>query len=497
MIPQTVHIEYDLVAKNLWNNFKSHIKYLSITDQEVVELAFIQMVEAHTGQMRKSGEFYIVHPVAAATYLTRIGLDKDTLAACLMHDVPEDTHVSLKDLEQSFSKEIVFLISGITKLSKIKYQGEDRYVENLRRMFVAMSRDLRVIFIKLADRLHNLQTLKALPPHKAQRIAMESLEIYVPIAQRLGINYFKGEIEDAAFPYVYPHEYKQFISLSNIEIEKRKKLLEKMINKTKGILELEGVEEYSLKGRAKKYYSIFCKLQDMRATLDSMYDLVALRILVPTEDDCYHVLSLIHKHFEPHTDRLKDYIATPKENGYQSLHTSVTDNRSGLVFEFQIRTFQMHEFAEFGVAAHWAYKAKKKNDSDRFLESQNFKWISELVDLGRENLTQEEYLKHVKLDLFQDRIFVMTPKNDVIDLPKGATPLDFAYRIHEQIGSSAVMAKVNNRPAKLSDELHSGDEVVIVTGKHQKPKLDWLNWVKTHTAAKQIRARLRKNGQQV
>lgn len=318
------------------------------------------MVDAHLDQRRKSGEFYIVHPVCACLYLTRMKLDSDTLAACLLHDVPEDTKVSLKDLEQNFTKEVIFLISGITKLGKLKYQGEDRYAENLRKMFVAMSRDLRVIFIKLADRLHNLTTLEHLPAHKAQRIAMESLEIYVPIAQRLGINFFKGEIEDAAFPYVYPDKYNEFRLISEVEINKRQKQVESMIAKMTKALQGEELKDYNLKGRAKKYYSLYKKLKQKDLTLEQVYDLVALRIITKTIDECYYALSLVHKNFEPIKDRMKDYITKPKSNGYQSIHTAVKDPDSGQIFEVQIRTIEMNEQAEYGVAAHWAYKNQSK-----------------------------------------------------------------------------------------------------------------------------------------
>jgi GTP diphosphokinase / guanosine-3',5'-bis(diphosphate) 3'-diphosphatase len=476
----------------LWLNFEPKIKYLKHEEQEIIQLAFWQMVEAHKEQRRKSGDFYIIHPVAATTILAGMELDVDTLAACLMHDVPEDTDVTLRDLEKNFSKDVVFLVFGITKLGKIKYQGMDRYAENLRKMFVAMSRDLRVIFIKLADRLHNLKTLDSLPPEKALRIAKESLEIYVPIAERLGINYLKSEIEDAAFPYVYPEEYKQFVNNSKLEIEKRKETVTKLIIKTQEILDKADLKNLEIKGRAKKYYSVYRKTIDKDKNLEDIKDLVALRVVTHDVDECYLVLSELHKHFEPQKGTYKDYISKPKINGYQSLHTAVKDLK-GEVFEFQIRTKEMDDFAKFGVAAHWAYKARgrQQNKTENFLDPENFKWITELVDLGKEDISQEEYLQHVKLDMFTDRIFVMTPKGDVIDLPEGATPLDFAYKIHQEIGSHAVMAKVNDTPARLSDELHNGDVITITTDKKQHPKSDWLKWVKTSQAAKLIRAELR------
>lgn len=484
--------DLSVASKELWSIMKSQIEYLDTKGREVIELAFIQMVEAHGEQRRKSGEFYITHPVAAATVLANMKLDSDTIAACLMHDVPEDTHVTLKQLEKDFNPNIIFLISGITKLSKIKYQGEERYAENLRKMFVAMSQDMRVIFIKLADRLHNLKTLKILPPEKAYRIALESLEIYAPIADRLGMSVLKSELEDAAFPYVYPQEYKQFLSLSSIEIEKRKKQVERILKKLKKILIQEDLKGYKVYGRAKKYYSLYKKVSSKHPSLTEINDLVAVRIITPQINDCYHVLSLIHSHFVPVDHKIKDYISYPKSNGYQSLHTTVKDDQTGLVFEVQIRTADMHEYAEYGMAAHWSYKSKKNAVSDQFINSESLKWMKELIDLGKQDLTPEDYLKHVRLDLFQDRIFVMTPKHDVINLPLGATPLDFAYKIHEHIGSQACMAKVNGHPVKLSDELKNGDIVEIVTDSKQKPKRDWLSWVKTAQASKHIRYTLRK-----
>lgn len=492
MLTSLSQTDYLCAQQQLWEYLRPFIHYHSDQDIEKIELAFYQMAQAHEGQRRKNGDYYIIHPVEACVYLTKIGLDADTLCACLLHDVPEDTDVGLRELEEHFSREVIFLISGITKLSKIKYQGEDRYAENLRKMFVAMSRDLRVIFIKLADRLHNLKTLSALPPQKAKRIALESLEIYVPIAQKLGINYFKGQIEDEAFKYVYPDEYNHFVSLSNVEITRRNKVVDKMKKHSIKLLVGAGITEFEIKGRAKKYYSIYRKIKTKKTSLEHIRDLVAIRIICTNEEECYTAFSLINKYFTPISGTTKDYISRPKPNGYQSLHITVKDPVNGEMMEFQIRTKEMNEFAEYGVAAHWAYKQQDR--THEFLDSDSLKWITELVDLSRESLSEEEYLKHVKLDLFKDRIFVLTPNNDVINLPAGASPLDFAFRVHEQIGAHATLAKVNGQPMKLSGELQNGDVVEIITDKNQKPKLDWLGIVKTRQAASQIRYRLRKMG---
>jgi GTP diphosphokinase / guanosine-3',5'-bis(diphosphate) 3'-diphosphatase len=485
--------DLNLTTERLWAILRPKLDYLSQADLEIVELAFWQMKEAHQQQRRKSGEFYITHPVAATLTLAGIGLDRDTLAACLMHDVPEDTEVTLKTIQKNFSSQIAFLVGGITKLSKVKYQGEQRYVENLRRMFVAMSQDLRVIFIKLADRLHNLQTLEHVRPDKAKRIALESLEIYSPIAERLGIGFFKGAIEDAAFPYVYPEIYEQFVSDSTLEIERRKKLNEDLIQEIKQKLEEHKIPFKKIYGRAKKYYSIYRKTMDRNIGLQEQYDLVAIRVLTDNLEECYTVLSSLHEILDIIQPRTKDYIANPKPNGYQSIHVNFTHRQTKQIFEIQIRTQEMHDFAEYGVAAHYAYKAQNKgHKSFEFVSGENLKWIEQLVELGNKELSEEEYLQRVKLDLFQDRIFVMTPKGDVIDLPIGSTPLDFAFKIHEQIGAHASLAKVNGNPVKLSDELHNGDVVEILTDKKQSPKKDWLNLVKSVYASKRIRALLRK-----
>jgi GTP diphosphokinase / guanosine-3',5'-bis(diphosphate) 3'-diphosphatase len=480
-------------SDQLWVILKSNIIYLAEQDQELVELAFITMVDAHGEQRRKSGEYYIIHPVAACLILTKIGIGKTTLSACLLHDVPEDTSVSLKDLSKIFSNEIVFLVEGVTKLSKVRYQGNKDYVDNLQRMFIAMSKDLRVILIKLADRLHNLRTLNHVKPEKQQRIALESIEIYAPIAERLGISFFRGEIEDAAFAYLYPEEYQKYISESDIEINARSERLEIIKKRTTALLSDEGLTSFHILGRAKKYYSIFKKATEKNKFIKDIHDLIAMRIVVENVEECYQVLSILHRHFVPLDGRLKDYIKTPKFNGYQSLHSTVKDEETGDVFEFQIRTDEMNEYAEYGVAAHWAYKDKNKD----FLKRGNYEWIHELLKLGAEDWSETEYLKYMKLDLFQDRIFVMTPKGDPIDLPQNSTPLDFAFKIHDQIGSKASIAKVNGVVTKLDAILHNGDMIEIITDKKQKPNRDWLNFVKTVNAARHIRQLLRKNGERL
>jgi GTP diphosphokinase / guanosine-3',5'-bis(diphosphate) 3'-diphosphatase len=479
----------DQCSQNLWKVLVSKLSYLSLEDLKLVELAFTQMVLAHSDQKRKSGEFYIVHPTAATYILATIGLDKDTLCACLLHDVPEDTSVSLLDLSKDFSPEIIFLVESVTKLSTIKYKGEDRYAENLRRMFVAMSQDLRVVFIKMADRLHNLNTLGSLPQDKRERIAKESMEIYAPLAERLGMSFFRGEIEDVCFKHLYPKEYLDLSNLMDSKIEQRMKTVETVKQKIIKTLDQEGIKNVKVSGRAKKYFSIWNKINTKGHNLDKIDDLVALRVIVSSVEDCYNALSSIHKIFEAKEGRMKDYITLPKSNGYQSLHTSVTDKITGQVFEVQVRTEAMHEFAEYGVASHWNYKAKgnKERSMAKLMKNESYKWMSELVDLGKQEWSQQDYLQHVKLDIFNDRIFVLTPLNDAIDLPVGASVIDFAYRIHQDIGHHAVMGKINDKIAKLSDELKNGDKVEILVDKKQKPSRDWLKFAKTTNASKGIR----------
>ena len=483
----------EIASKQLWDFLKPYLSYLNSADLEQVEIAFMQMVDAHQEQRRKSGEYYIIHPVSACITLADMKLDRDTLIAVLLHDVPEDTEVSLRQLEKIFSREVIFLISGVTKLSSIKYQGEDRYAENLRRMFVAMSRDIRVIFIKLADRLHNLETLDALPPEKARRIALESLEIYAPIAERLGMGKFQDRLENLSFPYAYAQEYKALVEEVAQEYDIRQNVLEHIQKNIEYIFNEEDIKNIIIYGRAKKYYSLYKKLGAGK-TVDEVYDLIALRIITKDLATCYQVFSLIQSHFEPLANRVKDYIANPKDNGYQSIHTTVRDIETNTVFEVQIRTEEMHEYCEYGVASHWSYKQKSDIDTHSFIDTDRFKWIQDLVNLGKEPLSEEEYLQYVKLDLFQDQIFVMTPKGDAIRLLEGATALDFAFRIHQDIGKHASLAKVNGSPVKLSENLKNGDLVEIITDKKQKPHRDWLNMVKTPSAARTIRNNLRKQG---
>lgn len=489
-----------LASNQLWDILLPYLSYFSNKDLETIQLAFMQMANAHDTQKRKSGEFYIIHPVFATIVLANLKVDLYTICACLMHDVPEDTNVTLEDLSKIFDNQTVLLIQGVTKLSNIRYKGEDRYAENLRKMFVAISNDVRVVLIKLADRCHNLSTLQYLREDKQKRIAVESLEIYSPIAERLGISVLQNAIEELSFKYVYPELYNEFSADAKIEINRRQKQLELVLELTKKQLTEKKIPFVKVYGRAKKYYSIFRKIYDRDKSIDQLQDLVAVRIITETVEEAYLVLAELKNFFVPLADRYKDYITNPKPNGYQSIHLNVTlpeEYTSGISpnpFELQIRTKEMHEFAEYGVAAHFAYKAsRKKTAITEFLRGENLKWVKELVEIGNTTKDHKEYLLKVKLDLFRDRIFVLTPKNDVIDLPLGSSVLDFAYRIHEDIGNKASIGILNQKPVKLYTKLKSGDKVEIVTQKNQKPTADWLNWVVSKHSKSCIKSYLKYN----
>ncbi len=459
-------------------------------DTTMVELAYEVAEKAHKGQQRMSGEEYIQHPLETAYKLAVMDIDIPTVIAGILHDVPEETYITLDDIKKDFGSEVANLVAGITKLGKIKYRGMERYAENLRKMFVAIAQDVRVVFIKFADRIHNLKTLYALRPVKQQRIAKESLEIYAPIASRLGMNELQGEIEDLAFPFVYPEEYKWIVELSKKKYEIRYRETEKEIKKIRKKLAEQNYLPLKIYGRAKRYYSLYRKILRKDMDIDRIYDLVALRIIVKDTEECYRVLGILHALYKPMTGRVKDYIAQPKPNGYRSLHTTVySDNR---IIEFQIRTKEMEEEAEWGVAAHWAFKGVGKKKVKIQVDPEKLKWIKMLLEQGNRNYNPEEYLNNLKMDFFKNRIFVFTPKGDVIDLPEGAIVVDFAYHIHTFIGDHATSAKVNGKMAPLTATLKSGDMVEIITDKKRsKPSEDWIDKVQTNLAKDKIKQSLK------
>lgn len=471
--------------------------------QGLVGRAYRFSENAHKGQKRKTEEPYFNHALAAAETLLEWKLDEATVAAGLLHDTVEDTGVSLEAIRKEFGDEVAFLVDGVTKLGKIKYRGQEARAENLRKMVLAISQDLRVIFVKLADRLHNMKTLSALPREKQKRVAMETSEIYAPLAYRLGMQTLSGDLEDLAFPFIHPDEYKWLKVQVKEEYEKRNEYLERIKPEVEKILSKEGIKALVIDFRAKHYSSLYKKLLRYNMDFEKIYDLVAFRIILKTVDDCYAALGLIHKLWPPLPGRIKDYIASPKPNRYQSLHTTVIGPEEKIV-EFQIRTKEMHQEAELGIAAHWVYQQQKgfRSYFQRMparVKIEDIEWVRQLRNWlsTRSSLETkpEEFVESMKIDFFKDRIFVITPRGDVLDLPAGSTPVDFAYHIHSEIGDTCVGAKINGTFTPLDEELRSGDVVQIITQKNKKPSKDWLNFAKTAVAKNHIRNALKEKEQ--
>ena len=470
-------------------------------DLDMVRLAFDFAKEAHEGQKRKSGDPYISHPLETAIILAKMKLDLPTIIAAILHDVAEDTQYNLVDIKKNFGDEVEKLVAGITKLSIIKYRGDEKYAENLQKMFISMAEDIRVVLIKMADRLHNLKTLSALPEEKRERIAKEVLEIYAPIANRLGMSQLKGELEDLAFPYALPEEFAWFQREIIPKYQERLEFINNVINILKKEIKEEKIKLISIHGRAKHFYSLYQKLlrPQYNKDVDRIYDLVAVRMIVPTISDCYKILGIIHHMWKPLIGRIKDYIAQPKPNGYQSLHTTVFAT-GGKIVELQVRTPEMHEHAEYGIAAHWHYKEMDLKFFDRLKKGFSHKgyelpkklqWVNELVKWQKEAEDSQTYIKTLKIDAFQNRIFVLTPKGDVIDLPEEATPIDFAYYIHTDIGNRCGGVKINGVMEKLDTKLRNGDVVEIIIDRTKKrPSPDWLRIAKTASAKSKIKQQL-------
>jgi GTP pyrophosphokinase len=451
----------------------------------LIERAYELAAAAHEGQLRVSGEPYVTHPVETAYYLATLQMDAETLAAALLHDVPEDTDYTLADIEKRFGREVTRLVDGVTKLSKFGSGRtmEEQQAENIRKMFMAMAEDVRVVVIKLADRLHNMRTLQFLPEDKQVRIARQTMEIYAPLAHRLGIWQIKWELEDLSFKYLEPETYRKLAEL----LADRRKAREAFINKSISILRKElakvGIEA-EINGRPKHLYSIYKKMERKGAEFSEIYDIHAIRLLVRDVKDCYAALGVVHSLWRPIPGQFDDYIAMPKANMYQSLHTAVI-GPDAKPLEVQIRTNQMHEVAEAGIAAHWRYKEGSRGDR-RYDEK--LAWVRQLIEWQREVSDATEFVEGLKLDVFQDQVFVFTPKGDVKDLPSGATPLDFAYRIHTDVGHRTIGAKVNNRLVPLDSRLRNGDIVEIITTKAAHgPSRDWLSVVRTNAAREKIR----------
>ncbi len=478
-----------------------------LADPKVIERAYRFAQEAHQGQKRCSGEDYIHHCLQAAYTLAELKLDATIIAAGLLHDVLDDTKISPHQMEKEFGKDILNLVKGACKIGKIKYRGKERAIENLRKLFLAMAKDIRVMLVKLADRLHNMQTLEALPEEKRHRIALETLEIYAPLADRLGIGGLRGQLEDLAFPYTHPKEYQEITKQVKDKYIQGKKYLQKITPLVKKKLARKGIKVIEIHARAKHYYSLYKKLLRYNMDWHKIYDLVALRIIVPDIENCYASLGVIHKDWRPLIGRIKDYIALPKPNGYQSIHTTVFC-QGGKITEFQIRTPKMHEEAQYGIAAHWHYsegkgiknyikqKILKQEPTDKEARKllEELTWVKQLQEWQRGQFSSsQEFLDSLKIDFLKDRIFIFTPKGDVIDLPEGATPVDFAYQIHSDVGNQCTGAKIDGKLSALSEPLENGQVVEILIGKNKKPNRDWLKFVKTSQARNKIRAWYRKN----
>lgn len=458
----------------------------------LIEHAYSFAEKAHETQKRNSGEPYFIHVFETAKNLARYEMTPVTIAAGFLHDTVEDTDVTEEALEKEFGKEILELVNGVTKLGKLKYQGEERHVESLRKFFLAVATDFRVLMIKLSDRLHNLNTLEHVREDKRRRIALESIEVYAPLADRLGIGKLKGELEDAAFPYAYPKEFAKVneiiaekISGNNGQLEKVEKMLIDEFKKNKIIYA-------KIDYRIKHKYSLWKKLQKYKMDTDKIYDIMALRVILNSVEDCYRALGIIHALWKPLPGRIKDYIALPKSNGYQSIHTTIFNGDGGIV-EIQIRTIEMHGRAEYGIASHFAYK--EKSTKTKTPEDEKFSWTDKLKELEDATVdhSQENLLSELKKDFFTDRIFIFTPRGAVIDLPEDSSPIDFAYAVHSEIGNTCSAAKVNGKMVALSHKLKSGDIVEITTNKNSKPASKWLEYVKSSMARKHITAYLKEN----
>nr|WP_242654539.1 bifunctional (p)ppGpp synthetase/guanosine-3',5'-bis(diphosphate) 3'-pyrophosphohydrolase [Symbiobacterium thermophilum] len=457
--------------------------YNPTADVALIDNAFAFAKQAHEGQCRRSGEPYITHPIAVAEIVASLELDEESIAAALLHDVLEDCGVKYEELEERFGKEVATLVDGVSKLDRLQFTSRDEaQVENLRKMFLAMAKDLRVILIKLADRLHNMRTLKHQPSDAQVRIAQETMDIYAPLAHRLGLSEIKWELEDLAFRILEPDRYQEMAYLVARKRQERMAITQDLMDQLREVLEKEGIQA-EISGRPKHFYSIYKKMYRQGKDISQIYDLIAIRIIVEEVKDCYAVLGIIHSHWKPLPLRFKDYIATPKPNMYQSLHTTVIGPH-GEPFEIQIRTREMHRTAEFGVAAHWSYKeGKTDKEFDRKLQ-----WLRSLLEWHQEIRDAREFVESVKVDIFSDQVFVFSPKGHVFSLPAGGTPLDFAFAVHSDIGYRCVGAKVNGKIAPLDTALKNGDVVEILTSKQSPgPSIDWLKIVKTASAKNKIR----------
>ncbi|EJP6472763.1 RelA/SpoT family protein [Clostridium sp. FAM 1755] len=463
----------------------------SFTEKEIefIKKAYNFACNAHKEQKRISGEPYITHPEEVAIILFEMGMDVNTMIAGLMHDVVEDTQYTYEDVVKEFGNEVADLVNGVTKLGKIEYKTkEEQQADNVRKMLLAMTKDIRVILIKLADRLHNMRTLRFMPVEKQKEKSKETLDIYAPLAHRLGISKIKWELEDLSFRYINPNEYYFLVRKIAEKRAEREEHIKEIVSNLQQNLKKAGIES-EIDGRPKHFYSIYKKMQNKNKNLDQIFDLTAVRILVDTVKDCYGALGIAHTVYKPIPGRFKDYIAMPKPNMYQSLHSTVM-GVGGRPFEIQIRTYEMHKTAEYGIAAHWKYKEKVDNSNNVDLK---LTWLREMLDWQKETSDPEEFMQGFKIDLFSDEVFVFTPKGKVISLPNKATPVDFAYKIHTDIGHRCIGAKVNGKMVPLDYELKTGEIIEVLTSSTSKgPNLDWLSMVKSNQAKSKIRAWFKK-----
>ncbi|WWR14953.1 bifunctional (p)ppGpp synthetase/guanosine-3',5'-bis(diphosphate) 3'-pyrophosphohydrolase [Lachnospiraceae bacterium JLR.KK008] len=483
----------------LYQDLISHVKkYHPSDDISMIEKAYTTAYEAHKDQVRKSGEPYIIHPLCVAIILAGLELDKETIVAGLLHDVVEDTIMTEEEITEEFGADVALLVDGVTKLQQLQLSGStesksgdndrvEMQAENLRKMFLAMARDIRVIMIKLADRLHNMRTLKHMPPEKQQRIARETMDIYAPIAQRLGISRIKIELDDLSLKYLEPEIYYDLVEKIAVRKSVREKYIQSIVDEVNAHISNAGIKA-KIDGRVKHFFSIYKKMKNQDKTLDQIYDLFAVRIIVDTMKDCYAALGVIHAMYKPIPGRFKDYIAMPKANMYQSLHTTLIGT-SGQPFEIQIRTYEMHKAAEYGIAAHWKYKEASDGKKVERQEEEKLVWLRQILEWQKDMSDNREFMKLLKsdLDLFSDSVYCFTPTGDVKNLPAGSTPIDFAYAIHSAVGNKMIGARVNGKLVTIDYEIKNGDRVEVLTSQNSKgPSRDWLNIVKSTQAKNKI-----------
>lgn len=494
--------------KKIVHDLLSLLPFATKEDKDLITQAYNFAKEGHKHQKRMSGKPYFFHTLETARHLAELGMDATSIAAGFLHDTIEEECATAEEIKEKFGKDVLFLVEGVTKLGKLKYRGLERHAESMRKLFIAVAHDIRVIIIRLADRLHNIKTLQHLPEEKQKRIALETLEIYAPLAHRLGMGQLKGELEDAAFPYIDKEAYEETLKLRKQKSKEHLKLLKKIDQSLKRMLAEEKIKVVGGDYRIKRLYSLYKKLKEREMNIDNVYDIAALRIIVPTIEDCYRTLGIIHKRWKPLPGRIKDYIASPKPNGYQSLHTTIFTGDGGIV-EIQVRTPEMHHNAEYGIASHMSYKGTVTKDKGtlwvlRMLASpfikdstnnkkpETPKWLTHLAETEEKTETPQEFLQSIKNDFFQDRTFVFTPKGEVIDLPVGSTAIDFAYAVHTDLGDHMAGAKINNKLTSIEKELGNGDIVEILTKESSRPTRKWLDHAKTTLARRHIRTTIQK-----